>query len=100
MRTHEETARFVCPFPRGHCPHKRGQFNRPYDFKKHLLHGHFVFDNKESKSYKDLKSKLSEFGTCTCGTRYQAEDWLNIHVLGSDPSLLCPLLDAHMTYRT
>jgi hypothetical protein len=93
MRTHEEVARFSCPFPRSYCPHKRGQFNRPYDFKKHLLHGHFIFDDKSAKSYKDLKSKLSSHGTCaSCGVRYRAEDWINYHILGSDQSMRCPLL--------
>ncbi|KAA8897785.1 hypothetical protein TRICI_006662 [Trichomonascus ciferrii] len=93
MRTHEEVARFSCPFPRSYCPHKRGQFNRPYDFKKHLLHGHFIFDDKSAKSYKDLKSKLSSHGTCaSCGVRYRADDWINYHILGSDQSIKCPLL--------
>lgn len=93
MRTHEEVARFSCPYPRSYCPHKRGQFNRPYDFKKHLLHGHFIFDDKSAKSYKDLKSKLSSHGTCSsCGVRYKADDWINDHILGSDHAIKCPLL--------
>lgn len=91
MRTHEEVARFVCPFPREKCQHKRGQFNRPYDFKKHLLHGHFVFDDqKEVRSFRDLRSKLDKPGTCNCGMRFLANEWLEQHVL--DGANRCPLL--------
>ncbi|ANB14322.1 hypothetical protein AWJ20_5287 [Sugiyamaella lignohabitans] len=91
LRTHQEIARFVCPFPRPHCPHKRGQFNRPYDFKKHLLHSHFVFDDQKMvRSFRDLKSKLGYEGTCACGVRYRAGDWLDQHVFGSENR--CPYL--------
>lgn len=91
LRTHQEVARFVCPYPQDTCPHKRGQFNRPYDFKKHLLHGHFVFDEQKTvRSFRDLHSKLPYMGTCICGMRFSADDWLNNHVLGGDQS--CPYL--------
>lgn len=91
LRTHQEVARFVCPYPQDTCPHKRGQFNRPYDFKKHLLHGHFVFDEQKTvRSFRDLHSKLPYMGTCICGMRFSADDWLNNHVLGGDQS--CPFL--------
>lgn len=91
LRTHQEVARFVCPYPRDNCPHKRGQFNRPYDFKKHLLHGHFVFDDQKTvRSFRDLKSKLHHYGTCVCGLRFEAGQWLDQHVLGGDN--LCPYL--------
>lgn len=91
MRTHQETARFTCPFPRKHCPHKRGQFNRPYDFKKHLLHGHFVFDDQKNvRAYRDLKRKLGCMGVCMCGTRFLAEAWLECHILSKDKR--CALL--------
>lgn len=56
LRTHLEITRFECPFPREICPHKQGQFNRPYDFKKHLLHGHFIFDDQK---------RFEAFATCT-----------------------------------
>lgn len=83
LRTHQEVARFVCPYPRENCPHKRGQFNRPYDFKKHLLHGHFIFDDQKTvRSFRDLKSKLHHQGTCVCGLRFEASQWLDHHVLG------------------
>lgn len=91
LRTHQEVARFVCPFPRADCPHKRGQFNRPYDFKKHLLHGHFVFDDQKTvRSFRDLMSKLSYRGTCHCGMRFVARDWLEDHVLNAKSP--CPCL--------
>ncbi|CAN6650089.1 hypothetical protein TRVA0_024S00848 [Trichomonascus vanleenenianus] len=95
MRTHEEVARFVCPFPRKHCSHKRGQFNRPYDFKKHLLHAHFMFDNPNVRSYKDLRSKLDATGACLCGHRFKADNWIDVHILGEDKSQCCPTLQAY-----
>jgi DNA-directed RNA polymerase subunit RPC12/RpoP len=96
IRTHQKTARFVCPFPRATCPHKRGQFNRPYDFKKHLLHGHFVFDDQKTvRSFRDLCSKLSYPGTCMCGMRFVAKDWLDSHVLNANTH--CPCLERHMS---
>lgn len=83
LRTHQEVARFTCPYPRDRCPHKRGQFNRPYDFKKHLLHCHFTFDDqKKVRSFRNLRSKLNHMGTCTCGQRFTADKWLEEHVLG------------------
>ena len=91
LRTHQEIARFTCPYPRDRCPHKRGQFNRPYDFKKHLLHGHFTFDDqKRVRSFRNLRSKLSYYGTCVCGQRFQANKWLEEHVLSTTNR--CPLL--------
>jgi hypothetical protein len=91
VRTHQEEGRFTCPFSRDQCPHKRGQFNRPYDFKKHLLHGHFTFDDqKRVRSFRNLRSKLSFSGVCGCGKRFVASDWLEQHVLGGQDR--CPLL--------
>ena len=91
LRTHQEVGRFTCPFPRDQCAHKRGQFNRPYDFKKHLLHGHFTFDDqKRVRSFRDLKSKLEYQGTCVCGKRFRAVDWLDEHIMGGQDR--CPLL--------
>jgi hypothetical protein len=37
-----EEPRFKCMFPKENCPNKTGRFNRQYNFKKHLLHAHFV----------------------------------------------------------
>lgn len=91
LRTHLEITRFECPFPREICPHKQGQFNRPYDFKKHLLHGHFIFDDqKKVRSFRDLHQKLSYTGTCRCGLRFTAGEWLDKHVLAGDNR--CPFL--------
>lgn len=91
LRTHLEITRFECPFPRDICPHKQGHFNRPYDFKKHLLHGHFVFDDqKKVRSFRDLQQKLSHSGTCRCGLRFTAGEWLDKHVL--DGTNRCPFL--------
>lgn len=91
VRTHQEEGRFTCPFSRDQCPHKRGQFNRPYDFKKHLLHGHFTFDDqKRVRSFRNLRSKLSFPGMCVCGRRFVASEWLDNHVLGGSDR--CPML--------
>ncbi|QNQ01188.1 hypothetical protein B0I72DRAFT_22472 [Yarrowia lipolytica] len=82
LRIHQRVARFVCPYPRDQCSHKRGQFNRPYDYKKHLLHSHFQFDEaKLVRGFRDLKSKLSHYGTCNCGRRFRADKWLDDHVM-------------------
>lgn len=95
LRTHQEVARFTCPYPRDRCPHKRGQFNRPYDFKKHLLHAHFTFDDqKRVRSFRNLRSKLAHTGTCACGRRFTASEWLDEHVL--DGQMRCELLVAGM----
>ncbi len=95
LRTHQATARFQCPYPRAQCPHKRGQFNRPYDYKKHLLHCHFTFDEqKRVRGFRDLRSKLSYWGTCGCGNRFLAEDWLATHIiLGPGDPGRCSLLE-------
>ena len=91
LRTHSEVSRFMCPFPRDQCTHKRGQFNRHYDFKKHLLHGHFIFDDQKTvRSFRDLRSKLNHYGACLCGRRFLAFNWLEDHVLGGQQR--CPLL--------
>lgn len=89
MRIHEEVSRFRCVYPRGNCAHKTGFFNRQYDFKKHLLHFHFEFDDGEVKKFYSLNEKLPHWGTCTCGVRFTGGDWLNNHVLTKDPQKLC-----------
>lgn len=93
LRTHESTARFICPFPRDQCSHKRGQFNRGYDFKKHLLHYHFTFsDSGAARKLRDLNGKLSFQGRCCCGDEHEfdAEEWLDEHITCEPPR--CPLL--------
>lgn len=92
MRTHHLEARFKCQFMRPYCNHKTQQFNRPYDFKKHLLNRHFQFDNKEVKRFHNLSNKLNQYGTCQCGERFLSDDWLENHILTSDPSKQCTLL--------
>lgn len=93
LRTHEATARFICPFPRDQCSHKRGQFNRGYDFKKHLLHYHFTFtDPSTARKLRDLNGKLGFQGLCCCGSdhEFDAEEWLDEHITCDPPK--CPLL--------
>lgn len=95
LRTHQLTARFQCPYPRAQCSHKRGQFNRPYDYKKHLLHCHFTFDEQKLvRGFRDLRSKLGYWGVCSCGKRFLAEEWLAKHIIvgPGDPDR-CSLLD-------
>ncbi len=94
MRIHEPDGRFKCPFPRHLCRHKRGQFNRKYDFKKHLLHTHFRFDyDKIVNRFKNLNSKLGHEGVCVhCGRRSTGEDWLENHILTSDENKRCKAL--------
>lgn len=93
MRTHHEEARFKCCFPLEYCNHKSRKFNRPYDFKKHLLNKHFEFDVEYVKRFHNLKDKLGEMGTCPCGARFISDDWLT-HVLRKD-ELRCPLTIVH-----
>ncbi|ODV91663.1 hypothetical protein CANCADRAFT_17868, partial [Tortispora caseinolytica NRRL Y-17796] len=81
MRIHEPVARFICPYPRDQCSHKRGQFNRQYDFKKHLLHDHFIFDDPSARKEHTLTSKLSRHGQCLCGERFVGGEWLDEHIL-------------------
>lgn len=89
MRIHDEVGRFKCVYPRSTCSHKTGKFNRPYDYKKHLLRSHFKFDNPRGRSHSTLTDMLPLEGLCiACGARYIAQDWLNEHVLGG--SHRCP----------
>lgn len=92
-RTHHENSRFSCRFPKSSCNHKSGQFNRPYDFKKHLLNRHFKFDNPNAKKFHNLSYKWFYWGVCACGERFLSNDWLENHVLTKDPKKLCPLID-------
>lgn len=93
MRIHQTVSRFHCKFPKDVCSHKSGKFNRPYDYKKHLLNRHFKFDDPEIKKLHNLNDKLDYLGTCPCGARYVSKDWLENHVLTEDESKKCPLID-------
>lgn len=85
MRTHDKRGRFQCVYPKDMCNHKTGNFNRPYDYKKHLLHMHFLFDDPKGKTAHTLGDKLPLMGACkACKQRYNANDWLHKHILSSD----------------
>ncbi|ODV69697.1 hypothetical protein HYPBUDRAFT_96106, partial [Hyphopichia burtonii NRRL Y-1933] len=90
MRIHNEIGRFQCVFPKSMCKHKTGYFNRPYDYKKHLLHLHFNFDDPKGKSAHTLGDKLPVPGTCAaCGLRFVAGTWLDQHILTNDLQKRC-----------
>ncbi|ODV81809.1 uncharacterized protein CANTADRAFT_46071 [Suhomyces tanzawaensis NRRL Y-17324] len=91
LRIHNEVGRFQCVYPRYMCNHKTQHFNRPYDYKKHLLHIHFKFDDPKGKLSHTLTDKLPLTGTCLgCGARFVGKDWLDDHVLTNDASKRCP----------
>lgn len=90
MRIHDEAGRFKCVFPPGYCNHKSRKFNRPYDYKKHLLNMHFRFDEVAAKLAPNLTEKLNAGGHCTaCGGRFIASDWLDNHIMSKDESNKC-----------
>lgn len=93
MRTHQSISRFTCKFPKNQCRHKSGRFNRPYDYKKHLLNRHFKFDVGEIKKLHNLSDKLDHWGTCVCGVRFIGKDWLNDHILTDDVNKKCPFIE-------
>jgi hypothetical protein len=95
MRTHDEVARFQCIYPRSHCLHRSGNFNRQYDFKKHLLHTHFLLLDHNVKRINSLGEKMKHEGVCPCGRRMKAEEWL-AHILTKDATgrYICPDLGA------
>lgn len=107
MRIHDDTGRFQCVFPSGYCHHKSRKFNRPYDYKKHLLNMHFMFDDVTAKLAPNLTEKLDATGKCTaCGQSFKAADWLESHILSSDSSKKCyklveleQILMEYMGYR-
>ncbi|CAH2350379.1 hypothetical protein CLIB1423_01S08768 [[Candida] railenensis] len=85
MRIHDERGRFQCVYPKDMCNHKTGNFNRPYDYKKHLLHMHFLFDDPKGKTAHTLGDKLPLLGSCkACKQRYNANDWLHKHILSNE----------------
>lgn len=92
MRTHQKISRFSCKFPENQCRHKSGRFNRPYDFKKHLLNRHFKFDEIEIRKLHNLSDKLNHWGTCPCGLRFMGKDFLDDHILTKDKSKKCPMI--------
>lgn len=94
MRIHNEVGRFQCIYPKYMCNHRTQYFNRPYDYKKHLLHLHFKFDDPKGKAAHTLTDKLPLYGTCiACGTRYTAAEWLDYHVLVNDKSQRCAFIE-------
>lgn len=90
MRIHDGAGRFQCVFPPGSCKHKSRKFNRPYDFKKHLLNMHFKFDDPAARLAPNLTEKLMVPGQCiACGQSFIANDWLDKHILIKDPIRRC-----------
>lgn len=83
MRIHEDVSRFRCIYPRDHCAHKTGYFNRQYDYKKHLLHSHFTFGDANVKRFNGLNEKLVHEGRCPCGETMSADAWLD-HITRQD----------------
>ncbi|CUM64312.1 uncharacterized protein PRCAT00001912001 [Priceomyces carsonii] len=95
MRIHNDVGRFQCVYPKFMCNHKTQYFNRPYDYKKHLLHMHFKFDDPRGKTANTLTDKLPMMGTCqACGARFMANDWLDLHVLTNDSSKKCSFVES------
>lgn len=93
IRIHNEVGRFQCVFPRNYCKHRTGKFNRPYDYKKHLLNMHFNFDEPSAKTAPNLSDKLNIPGLCVaCGQKFVGNDWLDHHILTKDLSKKCPEL--------
>lgn len=100
MRIHNEVGRFQCIFPKAICGHKTGYFNRPYDFKKHLLHVHFKFDDPKGKTANTLTDKLPLTGFChACGAHFVARDWLDQHVLTSNAAQRCQYVELKEGYK-
>jgi hypothetical protein len=89
-RIHDKESRFKCFYPRAFCHHKSSYFNRKEDFKKHLLHLHFILCDSNVKRLRNLTDKLEHEGTCPCGKRMKSREWL-IHIIArdSDGSLEC-----------
>lgn len=92
LRTHELVSRFRCMFPEKECRHRTRQFNRPYDFKKHLLNRHFFFNNEEATRLHNLNEKVGFAGRCRCGLTFLAGEWLDSHILTEEPSKRCSFL--------
>lgn len=95
MWTHQKEKRFKCVFPRSSCQHRSGLFNRRYDFKKHLLNNHFIYDDISARKEHNLREKLTQWGTCQCGQRFLSGDWLSEHILTKDENKKCPALRNH-----
>lgn len=94
IRIHNDIGRFQCVYPKESCSHKTGNFNRPYDYKKHLLHYHFSFDEKKGRTANNLTDKLPLIGTCkACGIRLTGNEWLENHVLTKVEANRCPYME-------
>lgn len=90
LRIHDEVGRFRCIFPPIYCKHKSRKFNRPYDYKKHLLNVHFKFEDSAARLAPNLTEKLQIKGQCSaCGERFVANDWLEQHILTTDLTMKC-----------
>lgn len=90
IRTHQADSGYYCPFPRDQCNHKRGSFNRRYEYKKHLISSHFICVNKQAiRDAPSLLDKLRLGGTCRCGEYFDTIDsWIADHI----ETRRCPLL--------
>lgn len=98
MRIHDQSGRFQCVFPAGFCNHKSRKFNRPYDYKKHLLNVHFKFNDSKVKLEPNLTEKLHVEGKCTaCGASFVASEWLDDHIMSEDFDKRCHKLQEMMT---
>lgn len=94
MRIHDEAGRFQCVFPAVFCKHKSRKFNRPYDYKKHLLNIHFIFDDPAAKLAPNLTEKLMIEGQCSaCEQRFIANEWLENHIVSTNENTKCYGLD-------
>lgn len=93
LRIHDDIGRFRCVYPTI-CSHKTGKFNRPYDYKKHLLHVHFAFDDPQGKTANNLTDKLPIMGNCkACDYKSTAKEWLEHHVLTNDETRRCKFVE-------
>ncbi|ODV72366.1 uncharacterized protein CYBJADRAFT_168671 [Cyberlindnera jadinii NRRL Y-1542] len=98
-RTHDPVSRFRCVYPKECCNHKTGAFNRQYDFKKHLLHTHFILKDPSVKKMKSLQQKLQYKGHCLCGREMTAERWLD-HITERDENFEPVCTDLAQKWRS
>lgn len=90
IRIHDDAGRFRCIFQPQYCKHKSGKFNRPYDYKKHLLNFHFEFDDPTIKLAHTLAGKMDFEGRCSlCRQRFLASEWLKRHILTDNDGEMC-----------
>lgn len=93
--------RFVCNFwVLEKCSPSGGVFLDAISLKRHLLNRHFKFDNGEINWRISFGDKAHLLGTCECGFRTTAREWLDHHVL-TDSSQRCQLSgDEHLQQET